>query len=265
MAKGNSEQGFDDYRLKRQRRRVQSGGPQRPLGEGQDALRQLEEAEWREAKDQQLSREVHEFFTSATKQAATIVSKVAQTAKEEIGERLTSEMEEFLFDALQRMNSFVMQMLQRRNGQGAEQEVETHVRNLLVPVLDGFRNAGTAAVPDKHMGQDPFATDTDALRGELTNRVPGVDAVAAAPEVNLPADLLPVDAELPPLPVPVTRTTANVPPGKATPATKSAPAVALTAEQERFKEALKNLVRQGMMTREEARAAWQTKLQPSKS
>lgn len=286
MANGNSDQGFDDYRLKRQRRRMQSGTPLRPLGDSQDTLRQLEEAEAREAKDQQLSREVHEFFNSATKQAATIVARVAQTAKEEIGERLSTEMEDFLFDALQRMNSFVIQMLQRKQGQVAETNVETHMRNLLGPVLDGFRNAGTAAVPDKHLGQDPFATEPEAVRGELGSRLQATDANASEPDI-VPAEsrspvkpaadldehpvaqLLRQDGNaaapsLPATPPPVTRTTASVPPVKASAAT-AAVASPPNNEMERFKEALKNLVRQGLMTRDEARAAWQAKQQAGKT
>jgi hypothetical protein len=240
--------------------------------------------------DRQLSREVHEFFTSATKQAATIVQKVAQTAKEETGTRLTGEMEDFLFDALQRMNAFVMQMMQRKNTNVAEQELETHMRNLLGPVLDGFRNAGTAAVPDKHLGQDPFATATSAVRDELGARVLGeTDATEEGPSVipEQPSATLPpvsperhpvtelladsAEMKLPPPPAPVTRTTSNTPPaataGKpaaATPESKPATpraekAAPRSEEQERFKTALKNLVRQGLMSKEEAKAAWQAK------
>jgi hypothetical protein len=69
----------------------------------------------------------------------------------------------------------------------------------------------------------------------------------------------------------VTRTTSNTPPaataGKpaaATPESKPATpraekAAPRSEEQERFKTALKNLVRQGLMSKEEAKAAWQAK------
>ncbi|HLQ37388.1 MAG TPA: hypothetical protein VK348_06290, partial [Planctomycetota bacterium] len=191
--------------------------------------------------------------------------------------------EEFLLDAFSRMNNFVLQILNSRRGPVAEQQIETHMQNLIGPMLDEFRNAGTAILNDKHVGQDPFATDPAELVKELQPAAQDDQAVvmplpslADNPPVNFTSHTVDVEShplamkirddqadaeaaddepapELPPSPPPVQRATAAT----ARPDAGNAG----NSQAERFKEALRNLVRQGMMTKDEARAAWQTKRQ----
>ncbi|MCC7399591.1 MAG: hypothetical protein IT455_21185 [Planctomycetes bacterium] len=272
MAIRNQQDGFDDYRRERRRQQVRMGPTGSVLGYENSALRELEQVEARETRDRQLTREVHDFFAAATKQAATIVEKVAHHAQVEAGERLEQEMESFLIDSLSRMNTFVVTALQsRRNAQVAETQMEPTVANIVGPVLDEFRWEGTAEVLDKHIGQDPFATSVEDVQRDFRaqiGEVQGVDAAAAAPiedhlvaEVQPPADEEPAEAaaavvEAEPAPEPGPEAAAMA---AAAPAAE--PELDPVQELERFKSALKALVRQGVMNRAEASAAWQARLQ----
>lgn len=238
-----------------------------------DALRELELVEEREVRDQQLTREVHEFFASATRQAAGIVERVAKEAEAEVGQRIEQEMESFLIDALARMNTFVMTVMQQRRAPVAEQHLEPDVTNLVGHSLDEFRWAGTADVGDKHIGQDPFATDLEEVcrefRGDAASE-PAVAAEEAAPapavaiEEHLVASVVEPDA-------PADEVAAAAPAAQkaarpvAQPVARPAPVAPsraqAAADLEVFKQKLKELVLDGTMTREEARAAWLTRLQ----
>ena len=263
-----SDQGFDDYRKERKRMQAKLG-PQAPAaGYDNNALRELEQVEAREVRDQQLTREVHDFFQAATRQAASIVEKVAKDAMQETGERVEQEMEAFLIDSLTRMNSFIMTVLKERRGPIAETQMEPSVGNIVGPSLDEFRFMGTAETGDKHIGQDPFDTAVDDVQREFREQVgqatgaPDQSAVpidqhlVASMQPEAPAaDSKPVAGPLPNV-ASTTRTTAAAP----LPAAPKAKSTG-DADLDRFKEALKTLVRQGMMTREEARTAWQARLQ----
>lgn len=256
----SSDQGFDSFRRERKRLQSKIGTGNRVLGYENEALRELEAVEQREVRDQQLTREVHEFFATATRQAATIVERVAKDAQAEAGQRLEQEVESFLIDALARMNTFVVAVLQQRRAPVADQQMEPKVGNLVGQLLDEFRWAGTAEVGDKHIGQDPFATDIDDVRREF--RAVAEEAAAAAKEnaaspieEHLVADVATGETPSP----------AAAPAPPAAPASETEPpqgdlGPTPQEELERFKSALKSLVRQGTMTRDEARAAWQTRL-----
>lgn len=299
-----SDQGFDDYRRERKRMRAKIGPQPTSLGYENSALRELEQVEAQEVRDQQLTREVHEFFATATRQAAAIVEKVARDAQQEAGQRVEQEMESFLIDALTRMNNFVLAVLQVKRGPVAETQMEPKIGNLEGASLDEFRWSGTAEVADKHIGQDPFATDVDDVRREFRTQVgensadgppvavpidqhlvaavtddgsgegSGDDgAKAAAPATEEPEAAS--EPQLPPPPAPAVRSTmaravtpiGGGPKAAAPAAAPAAPKPAATpescdpaAELERFKGALKALVRQGVMSRDEARAAWEARL-----
>lgn len=265
---------FDNFRKERQRRRAKLGPVASTLGYENKALRELEQVEAREVLEQRLTREVHEFFASATRQAAGIVEKVAKDAEEEAGARVEQEMESFLIDALSRMNSFVVTVLQQRRPPVASTEMEPLVQRIVGDSLDEFRWEGTADLGDKHIGQDPFATDVDDVRREFRAQV---GEQAATDDQTLPIDEHLVaevqDAaddgslgamgasEAPPEADADDATASDAEPAAAATGTMmkdSGPTPA--AELERFKSALKVLVRQGTMSREEARAAWLTRL-----
>lgn len=266
--------GFDDYRLKRKRMQAKLGLPQNSLGYENQALRELEEVEAREVREQQLSREVHDFFAAATKQAAAIVEKVARDAESQIGSRIQEEMETFLRDALERVNGMVGALLTRQqaNPKLAQTDVEPKIGNLDSRLLDEFRWEGTAEGADRHIGQDPFATDLDDVRKEFREQILGMEGegLPAAPmdieehlvasteeEEQGQADEPPPPARKAPAP-PAQRAAARHDEGDSPADYDPTPTPA--QELERFKSALKALVRQGTMTRDEARAAWQTRL-----
>lgn len=266
---------FDNYRKERKRLQAKMPVTGSALGYENKALRELEQVEEREVRDQQLTKEVHDFFAHATRQAAGIVEKVAREAQQEAGVRVEQEMEGFLIDALARMNSFVVTVLNQRRGPVAEARIEPRVANIVGDSLDEFRWEGTAEVGDKHIGQDPFDTDVEEVRRQFRAEVgaaSGQDAGSVPIEEHLVADMQTeskddADAEAPlgkatagkandvAPPKPAIRETARIT-AAVTPMTGPSPA----AELERFKSALKALVMQGTMTRDEARAAWQTRL-----
>src|SRR5690606_2533202 len=76
MQPRNNTDQFDAFRSERKRVRAKLGPQTSVLGYENNALRELEKVEAREVRDQQLTREVHDFFAAATRQAAAIVEKV---------------------------------------------------------------------------------------------------------------------------------------------------------------------------------------------
>ena len=77
--RGQPTDEFDAFRRDRKKVRAMLGPQNSVLGYENQALRELEQVEAREVREQQLSREVHDFFAEATKQAASIVEKVSST------------------------------------------------------------------------------------------------------------------------------------------------------------------------------------------
>lgn len=250
MQNPNMDKGFEEYRRERARRRTWTGEASVHASKHAGALRELEAAEAREMRERQMAREVHDFFETATQKAATIVEKVAEDARTELSERLSKEMQEFLLDALQRMNGLVLDVMGQRP-QVAETDVRPDMQNIVGPLLDSFRYNGTAELDDKHIGQDPFDTDPSAVREEL-EAVGGVRSEPVEIEPVMPAKV-PAPAATPQTAIEDHLVAEVAPPPP--------PAKAADPALERFKAALKNLVRDGMMTREEARAAWLAKTQ----
>lgn len=277
------DEDFERFRKERQRVRTKTNPAPAPGGGeefGTEALRELQQVEQRELRDQRLTREVHDFFAEATQQAKSIVERVSQDAETETTQKVERDMEAFLLDAWTRMNEFVAAMMRERRGQIAETQVEPSVGNIVGPRLDEFRFAGTAQLGDKHLGQDPFEIDVDAVQREFKHRVGSIrkdegqqvvpiDRKAVAmieleededtipdeePANEEPSAPLAQEVVLPPAPPAVTRTTAATAPAPA------ATAKGDVADMQRFREALKQLVRQGAMTRDEALAAWQARV-----
>lgn len=268
----NFDAGFEEYRRQRERRRRAAGPSARVLSGPADALRELEEAEAREERDRQLSREVHEFFQSATQKAAGIVRKVAETAKEQADEQLSSEMEQFLLETLQRMESFVASLMFKKQGGVAEEQIEPHIRNIVGRQLDQFRSAGSDG-GQRHLGMDPTATDLEDIVRGFRARLPGLPQMAAAadpeadeshtlggaPRADIEEHLVAeMHREMQPEEQEDPRHGGSAH-GEAAPAEPN-PAAARANDLERFKEALKTLVRQGTMSKAEARAAWEARL-----
>jgi outer membrane biosynthesis protein TonB len=298
IMQGRNTKGFDDFRW--ERKRSQTKRPPQPGALGfpaNEALKELEKVEAKEVLDQQLTREVHDFFAAATRQAAGIVERVAKDAEAEAGQRVEQEMEAFLFDALSRMNAFVATVLQHKRGPVAETDLEPRIANIVGAALDRFRNEGTAELYDKHIGQDPFNTAVDEVQRELRaastapenvepEPVPIEEHKVAALQPEAEQDEQPPEEEPPAYPYappaaahqPAAKpSTPPVPAKPPQPAPQAAaprapePAAAETPtpsqanpaqeqELERFKGTLKALVRQGVMNKEEARAAWQSRL-----
>lgn len=272
------DQVFDAFRRERKRVRAKLGPQDHPLGYDNQALRELEEVEAREVREQQLTREVHEFFAAATRQAAAIVEKVSQDAEAEQGIKVQNEVEGFLIDALSRMNTFVVSaMKKRRHPDIAETEVLPDVKHLVGPELDEFRAAGSPETRDAHLGQDPFDTDLEEVQREFREVCGDEPVTAAEPAYD---EAQPIEDHLvaeepsyqdvePELEVveemaeEVVEAVEQSPePAADAPAVGVGPELAAEQEElENFKNALKALVRQGVMQKEEARAAWMTRLE----
>lgn len=248
---------FEQYRRERQRRRLETSAAGRPAGEKGETLRLLEMAEADEIRDRRLSREVHEFFETATRIAAGIVSKVAEGAQAEAAERLATEMRDFLLDALRRMNGFVQAVVQRHDGPEMEACLEPQMRNLVGRTLDGFRALGSAAA--RHLGQDPFATDPDEVQRELQKaRSESARASAVAAE-STGEPLQPAIEEH--LVAELHRDAAASAAAAAAAQPAGETSDGIQSELERFKAVLKGLVRQGLMSKDEARAAWRARIE----
>lgn len=255
---------FDAFRRDRQRQRAREGGNRAGVYQN-DALQQLEQVEANEVREQQLSREVHEFFAEATKQAATIVEKVSIDAEEEADHRLQSEMQGFLMDALSRMNSLVLTSMQDPSNQEvAETRVEPDIKNIVGAGLDGFRYEGSPEARDMHLGQDPFDVDVEDVRSEFREVIAQMTPEEAGYEEPTPiehhlvAEQSQGGGEAEPAEPVAEEQCAEVEPA---PQRAAEPEVdPVEDELERYKAALKALVRQGIMERAEARAAWNARL-----
>ena len=173
---------FDDYRRERNQRRAQSGAPLRPIAKGQEVLREIEEAESRDIQEQRLTREVHDFFADATRTAASIVKRVTEVEVQSTKSRLTDEVEEFLRVTISRAQAFIT-MLQLVGTPEAERLVEAQMHNIVGTVLDEFRSEGTAQIEDKHFGQDPF----DTSLAEVTPQKRATPPSGIAPAAGKPA------------------------------------------------------------------------------
>jgi hypothetical protein len=262
-------QHFDSYRRQRNKRRLE-GAPHRDLGDNALVLRQLEAAEQKEVREQQLTREVHEFFAAATKQAAGIVAAVTENAEEQLDATVSRDMSEFLRETIRRAQE-LMAVVQSAEKRGvARQEFEPHMQNLVGPALDGFRYAGNVSTADQHIGRDPFdvalergpapadAPVEDALSPHVAHEpVPAAPLAEASPTPSPQTGLATPGASLEAVPMPAqpavdAKSTTTAPTGSALDGWFRR----LGADHERAKEALKLLVRAALMTKDEARAAW---------
>lgn len=232
MSQDWADSKFEGFRRNRKRRKLEAG-PQRNLGRRAGVLRELEATEAKEMANERMSREVHEFFSDATRTAAEIVARVTEEVECEHSEHITTDMIEFLHDAVNRAQEMILQLRGRDDiSTIGVAEMEANIHNIVGATLDAFRDEGTAQLDDKHIGQDPFATDADL-------------SVDAEPEVS--GDALEIEEHL----------VADVveQPAKAQPEIE-VPAflMRLAGDQEKLIAALKSLVATGAMTKEEALA-----------
>ncbi len=287
MKPRNNTDQFDAFRREHTRKRAQTKSNNFAAGYENSALQQLEQAELLEVRDQQLTREVQDFFAVATQQAAAIVERVAHDAEAQAGERMQGEVEGFLNDTLSRMNSFIMTVMQQRqNADQSETHVEPDVKHLIGSELDEFRYNGTPEARDAHIGKNPFATPLDQVQSEFRAVVADMDEAdseAAPLNGKLPTETTEIgnpgigdlaatldanDDETPPNDCTLTdQEMAAASPTEMqschethSEVADDSPPPTLEEELEQFKSALKALVRQGVMQREEARAAWNTRL-----
>lgn len=161
MRKPGLDQDFESFR--RSRPRKGTGGPAEAPGGGrgkegkEHVWEALEAQETQEQQKIQLTQEVDDFFVDATKLAANIVQKVAESREQEIDSTLRHEMEDFLLQTIQRATNVIRGL--GGEEQGGLAEVEVSMKNLIGAELDRFRAEGTAQLDDKHLGQDPFDTE----------------------------------------------------------------------------------------------------------
>ena len=155
---------FEAFRRERNHRRRQTHTTERPGGHT-DVWEQLEERDSNELQEQLLSADVEDFFTDATKLAASIVSKVSDNREEQITGKLRDEMEDFLFESIRRATNMVMSIDWKRAQGITEENLISSTKNLNSQEMDEFRAEGTARLADRHFGQDPFNTDLSAAGG----------------------------------------------------------------------------------------------------
>lgn len=290
-----ADSNFEKFRRERRQRRAQFGSqPVTAPTTKSNGVTDVEAYEARQMHETKLTRDVHDFLAEATKQAATIVEKVTQVAEAETAQRLAREMREFLEETMRRAARF-MEMVHSKRGQAVMQDLEPHVSNLVGASLDEFRFEGTAQLADKHIGQDPFFEEVD----QAQDGDDGEDATVD--EIDLDAvDELPPPPPPPPraAPEPAPRTPqAAREPAPRTLSTSAQPAPAVAArpepapepapvaaepesqagalggvlsarmfkDRETLKNALKALVRSGVLTPDDARETYRNALQQPES
>lgn len=145
---------FEAFRRDRNVRRQQLAETHRPAGQN-DVWDAIEANEKSDLQDRLINAEVDEFFTDATKMAATIVQRVARGRELELSERLRKEMEEFLTESIRHANNLMDSLPSDPQNYG-ETVVDANLKNLDGRELDEFRAEGTAQLADKHFGQNPF-------------------------------------------------------------------------------------------------------------
>lgn len=226
----HDQEGFENFRRERNKRRMEAG-PLRPMGQNAAVLRELEESEAREVRNQQLTREVHEFFAEATRTAASIVTQVAEHAETEVQAAVSHEMTEFLAETMRRVQEFV-ELVQVSTPDGvAQRDVEVNMQNIVGHVLDSFRFAGDAVTAEAHVGQDPFRTPLVADGSVEPNGVEDLPVDVEELEVEN-VDFAPTDS-------PLAHWFERV-----------------RTDDEVLRKALKVLVQHDVMTRDEARAIY---------
>lgn len=270
MGRNNQDSGFEDYRRERNKRRLNSA-PRRDLGANARVLKELEQAEMAEARNQQLTREVHDFFTEATRTAAEIVQKVSLEQIHQVEDQLSSEMADFLAETIRRAQEFVSLIQVTMNPDIAETEVIANMQNLVGRSLDEFRSAGTAQLADKHLGLDPFALELDLAKQE-EQKAPTpeeepedeqlLDLAAIEPLVDTVPELAPGPDATETEPEPESKmedhlvATAEPEPPAPTPAIDESWFLRLKGDPDKLKTSLKVLVRSGMMSKDEALAIY---------
>ncbi len=272
MARNIQDSGFEDYRRERKKHRLNSG-PRRDLGKNARVLQELEAAEINEARNQQLTREVHDFFSNATRTAAGIVQKVSADQVHQIEDQLHEEMAEFLATTIRRAQEFVSLIQITTNSNVAETEVHANMQNLVGETLDQFRAEGTAQLSDKHLGLDPFAQELElqAKGGpELEEDLPQSEELLELEDVEPMIDTVPElspQSSASPLPEAADLPAASKPsmdehlaadegPGSAPAAGSLDWFMRMKDEPEKLKTSLKVLVRTGMMSKDEALAVY---------
>src|SRR5262249_9991042 len=127
----------------------------------------------------------------------------------------------------------------------AERHLVAKMHNLVGPLLDEFRSAGTAAVPDKHFGQDPFLVDCTPVQHPKPRAEEAKPAGAPTIDEHIVAEVVGPRLE------------------QARPAAPEAPAHPLLAgigdDPEKLKKALKLLVEGGLLAKSEAKRVWATR------
>jgi hypothetical protein len=267
MNQKDNDPDFEAYREERNYRRRQRTKTERPHGPANKVWEELNAHEEGEIHDRLLTREVHDFFADATKMAADIVSKVAEEHEEQVSERLRSEMEEFLRETIRRASEFIDVL--GDGGERGEEILEADMKNLVGRVLDEFRAEGTANVEDKHLGQDPFMTDV-----KLTKSTRATDADERDDDLGIPTQRIdPAELGLSPS-IPITDEKAEELSGELSGGfdakaeghladaddEKPADPPMTEAERAKLREALKTMVRQGLMSKDEARETYRVRI-----
>ena len=239
MNQKNQDTRFEEFRRDRKLRRAQALAHAAPVAQPTHTTvtKAIEAAEAREARDQVITREVHDFFADATRIAASIVQKFSAQHADESSNRVTTEMEVFLRDAIRRAESFIALLQRQGRGPEAERLLAAQMGNLVGPLLDQFRIEGTAQIADKHLGQNPFANAGEPA----TKRAPDV---APRIEEHIVAEVHDPEPE-------PKRAAARDPRIAANPMLAQ-----IGDDPERLKKALRLLVEGGVMSRADAESIW---------
>lgn len=160
------------------------GGAQDIFASGQPAapIRGAPRGDSQETRDQRISNDVRDFFEEATRQARTIVERVARGAAAEPAKNVEREVELFLLDAVERMNDFVVGRLTLDGASGDERDFAPTLSNIVGDQLDEFREAGTASTDDKHVGKDPFLVNVQEVQRAFRERIASLRATDEPPQ-----------------------------------------------------------------------------------
>ncbi len=292
----DNDEFFETFRREKSlRRRQRLGGTTSGEKSANEAARTLAEDERKEALDIRLQREMMEFVESTTRVAAKILTEVEEQKARLLSEQISKEMREFFKNTLCRAEELVRSLHSMGvSMKDPEADIEPHLGELDTETLDEFRVEGSAEGAKLHLGQPvpPDAepntgTSHDSSREPPRPRLPfGTDEMAnkqvddsgacelesLGAEFDFPIEEDGFDAEEegtedrsfggemvylqdePTSPAPVEPVLSGE---QSQPKPSLPPAFeALVGDPERLKRALTLMVKNGLMTKEEARNAY---------
>lgn len=150
-------------------------GPNRPRSPttspraSPEVLAEIDRVETEEARNRQLTREMHEFFSEASRSAAKILSELTDTVAANRQASVSEDVTDFLNHTVSRAQDFVEAIKTTGNVEVLTQDLETTMTNLVDDTVDEIRADATAEHRAKPVEQVPIQEDSGATAPKPQN------------------------------------------------------------------------------------------------